>query len=126
MADRNDHPVREAAFEELRRTSCDRFALRGRVRVAGTDNRLAQPERLHELRLEFEVQPGRCLDVDLDNPCQPGTFKEPLDLRPRQAVFLCDVLLRPPVDVRPVCNPGKQLVVIRGQVVGQRRDLATG
>ena len=80
----------------------------------------------HELRLEFEIQPGRGLDVDLDDPRQPGTFEEPLDLRPGQAVFLCDVLLRPPVDVRPVRNPGKQLVVIRGQVVGQRRDLATG
>ena len=64
--------------------------------------------------------------MDLDDPRQPGALEQPLDLRPRQAEFLANVLLCPTVDIRPVGNPGQQLVVVRGQVVGQRRDLVTG
>ena len=64
--------------------------------------------------------------MDLDDARQPGTLEKPLHLRAGQPELLGDLLLRPPVDIRPVRNPGKQLVVVRGQVVGQRRDLVTG
>ena len=69
----------------------------------------------HELRLEIEIEAGRCLDVDVHDPRQSGTLEKALDLRAGEPELLCDLLLRPPIDIRPVCNPGKQLVVVRGQ-----------
>ena len=63
--------------------------------------------------------------MDVHDARLSGTLEQALHLRAGQAELLGDLFLRVPVDIRPVRNPGKQLVVVRGQVVGQRRDLVT-
>ena len=76
--------------------------------------------------LELEIEAGRGLDVDVHDARLSGTLEKALHLRAGKPELLRDLLLRMPVDIRPVRNPGDQLVVVQGQVVGQRRDLATG
>ena len=59
-------------------------------------------------------------------PAMSGALEKALHLRAGEPELLRDLFLRVPVDIRPVRNPGDELVVVQGQVVGQRRDLATG
>ena len=49
VADRDDHAVRQATFEELGRASSDGLTLCLRLRTARTDDGVAQAERLDEL-----------------------------------------------------------------------------
>ena len=80
------------------------------------DHRVLQPEPVHDLRSQIDIDQTRVTDLDANQPAVPGNVEEPRDLEPAQAELARDLDLGPLIQEVPARHQSCE-----GQAGGPRK-----